>query len=59
MIDPQPGAPPPSDEHRQDRQVVTCDSCGFTGDMELFLAKDPTDTICPQCGERVELTYEV
>lgn len=39
--------------------MVVCDNCGYEGPMEEFLKEDPNDSRCPECGESVELTYEL
>ncbi len=39
--------------------LVTCGNCGHVGHDSEFMAEDPDDSICPKCGEKDNLIYEM
>jgi len=46
-------------DNDEDDFEVICNECGYKGLYEDFIQDDTDDTICPNCGEKDNHTYNI
>ena len=46
-------------DSKKRENIVTCGNCGYSGPDSEFMDANPDDSICPECGEKDNLIYEM